>query len=64
MNRLTLIIIVLTFIGVSVTALSGSGYPDVHVSNETNKCVKVINYNNEGYSCNNMPERYNHVWVK
>ena len=39
--------------------------PDVYVSHSTDECVTVINYTDEDtYSCENMPERYNHVWVK
>jgi len=37
--------------------------PDVYVSNTTNECVKVINYGSD-YSCENMPTKYNKVWVK
>jgi len=39
--------------------------PDVYVSHSTDKCVTVINYTDEDiYSCENMPEKYNKVWVK
>ena len=39
--------------------------PDVHVSNSTQECVEVINFAPEdNYSCENLPEIYNHVWVK
>jgi hypothetical protein len=39
--------------------------PQVHVSNSTNECVRVINYNaSDDYSCDNLPELYSHVWVK
>lgn len=39
--------------------------PDVHVSNSTGECVEVINYDPEHeYTCDNLPEKYNHVWVK
>ena len=38
--------------------------PDVHFSNSTGECVKVLNYaENDLYSCDNLPKRYNHVWV-
>jgi len=38
--------------------------PDVHFSNSTGECVKVINYaENDRYSCDDLPKRYNHVWV-
>jgi hypothetical protein len=39
--------------------------PDVHTSYSTNACVKVINYNEtDSYSCEYLPAKYNHVWVK
>jgi|SaaInl3SG_22_DNA_1037383.scaffolds.fasta_scaffold90564_2 hypothetical protein len=43
--------------------------PDVLVSYSTNTCTQVINY--EGilfpagnYDCENLPEKYNHIYVK
>lgn len=52
-----------------VTALGGVDsvldLPDVHFSVTTEQCVKVLNYaEGDMYSCDNMPERYNHVWVQ
>ena len=38
--------------------------PDVHVSHSTNECVKVINYGNTNYTCDNLPSKYNHIWVQ
>ena len=39
--------------------------PDVHVSNGTGECVKVINYaEDDEYTCDVLPRKYNHVWVK
>ena len=39
--------------------------PDVLISHSTNECVTVINYTDEDtYSCENMPTKYNKVWVK
>ena len=39
--------------------------PDVHFSNSTGECVKVLNYaEGDLYSCDDMPKRYNHVWVQ
>ena len=42
--------------------------PDVLVSYQTNTCVDVITYQGAffdslGYSCENMPAKYNHIWV-
>ena len=56
-----LIISVVFVFGVSVYANT----PDVHISHSTNECVKVINYTEEQlFSCENMPTKYNKVWVK
>jgi hypothetical protein len=38
--------------------------PTVHFSWSTEECVEVINYNGSNYTCDNLPDRYNHVWVK
>lgn len=39
--------------------------PQVHVSNSSNECVRVINYSeSDEYTCDNLPELYSHVWVK
>ena len=39
--------------------------PDVHVSNSTGECISVINHNEtDTYSCDRLPNRYHHVWVR
>lgn len=39
--------------------------PEVQMSYSTGECVKVINYTEDTkYSCENMPTKYNHVWVQ
>ena len=38
--------------------------PDVHFSYSTGNCVKVVNYTDEEFSCENYPVKYNHVWVE
>lgn len=43
--------------------------PEVQQSWSTKECVGVTTYqgvffDSLGYSCENMPEKYNHVWVK
>jgi len=53
-------IVVLTLVYVGDNILD---QPDVHFSNSTGECVKVINYGDDEYSCDNIPKRYNHVWV-
>ena len=57
-------------IGVSIATISSAiayvalTIPDVHVSYSTNDCVEVVNWSDTNYSCENMPKKYNHVWVK
>lgn len=62
---------VLGFIGIGLCAGAllysvndALSLPDVHVSYSTNHCVKVVNYTDSVYSCENMPVKYNHVWAK
>lgn len=39
--------------------------PDVYTSYSTNECVKVVNYDiSNSFSCDNLPTKYHHVWVK
>lgn len=39
--------------------------PDVYVSYSANECVSVSNYEeDDSYSCENLPSKYNHIWVK
>tara|TARA_A100001015_G_scaffold320503_1_gene447114 strand:+ start:2245 stop:2475 length:231 start_codon:yes stop_codon:yes gene_type:complete len=49
----------------SFAASSVAKIPDVHISNSTGECVKVINYDERfDYNCENYPSKYNHIWVK
>jgi hypothetical protein len=46
-----------------------STIPDVLFSHSTGQCVGVQNYmailiENPIYSCENLPTKYNHIWVK
>ena len=43
---------------------SAMSVPDMHVSHTTGECVRVINYADTNYSCENQPQKYNHIWVK
>jgi hypothetical protein len=43
---------------------SALSLPDVHVSHSTNECVKVVNYTDTVYSCENLPTKFYHVWTK
>ena len=48
-----------------VTANAVLDIPDVYWSNNTNECVSVKNYaNGDSYTCNNLPSKYNKVWVQ
>lgn len=38
--------------------------PDVHISYSTKECVEVVNYGDTNYTCENYPQKYNHVWVQ
>ncbi len=39
--------------------------PDVQFSYSTDQCVKVLNYvEGDNYNCENLPPKFNHVWVK
>lgn len=38
--------------------------PDVEFSWETKQCVQVIYGDGTTGTCDNLPSRYNHVWVK
>ena len=39
--------------------------PDVYVSHSTGECVQVLNYvEDDVYTCDNLPSKYNKIWVK
>lgn len=38
--------------------------PDVHFSNATGLCVKVVSFDENEYTCDTIPEKFNTVWVK
>ena len=43
----------------------GFTVPEVQISHSTGECVKVINFKeSHNYTCDNLPSRYDHVWVK
>lgn len=45
--------------------LTAMAMPDVWFSYSTDECVKVINYDKDhNYSCENLPTKFNHVWVE
>ena len=38
--------------------------PDVHFSNATGTCVKVVSFDENEYTCDDIPEKFNTVWTK
>ena len=55
---------VITLVAAFFVLTTSLDLPDVLISHSTNECVTVINYIDEDtYSCENMPTKYNKVWV-
>ena len=55
---------IITFI-FAYTLIHAMTLPDVWFSYSTGECVNVLNYKeNDMYSCENLPEKFNHVWVQ
>ena len=55
--------------GIFVMADYALSIPSVKMSYTSNTCVEVENYESmffgtTAYSCENMPEKFNHVWVQ
>lgn len=64
-NVISLTIAGVLFSAMTVWALqTASSLPDVYFSYATNDCVKVVNYTDTEYSCENLPRRFYHVWVE
>tara|TARA_B110000967_G_C18759702_1_gene497142 strand:- start:423 stop:638 length:216 start_codon:yes stop_codon:yes gene_type:complete len=58
------LVIALTAFAANAT-LNALSIPDVMFSHSTDECVEVFNYvEGENYSCENLPSKFNHVWVK
>jgi len=54
----------LTF-GFAYALISSAALPDVWYSYSTGECVKVLNYiESDEYSCENLPNKFHHVWVE
>lgn len=58
-NILLALVIVSTF---SCIILNYFDLPEVHF-NSNNECVRVINYLNTNYNCENLPEKYISFYV-
>lgn len=62
---LSVMILCALFMGILYAMVSASSMPDVHFSNSTKECVRVINYDERfDYNCSNYPDKYNLVWVQ
>lgn len=62
---IALVVVIGLFATLIFMMLRTDDMPDVYVSNSTNECVKVINYDSRfDYSCETLPEKYNHIWVE
>ena len=47
------------------TSLVMLSIPDVKFSYSTGECIGVTNYlESDTYTCSDLPEKYNHIWVK
>jgi len=61
----TTIFVILLLAILLMLMLLTSPKAEVLVSNSTGECVKVINYTDDtNYTCDNLPPKYNHIWVK
>lgn len=52
------------FTGLGYAMTTALTIPDVHVSYDSRECVRVVNYTDEQFSCENLPAKFNHVWVQ
>tara|TARA_B110000259_G_scaffold164981_1_gene191465 strand:+ start:2044 stop:2280 length:237 start_codon:yes stop_codon:yes gene_type:complete len=58
-------IIVAAVVILSKYVLDMLSIPDVQFSYSSSECVKVLNYaEGDKYSCENLPSKFNNVWVK
>jgi hypothetical protein len=65
MKEIIFVIIAIAAIGYAWSSPGIWSAPQVHISNMTQECVRVINYNlDDEYTCKNLPELYSLVWVK
>ena len=61
---LTLAVIATAVAAAIVIVMYMDSIPDVHFSNATGTCVKVVSFDENEYTCDGLPEKYNTVWVK
>jgi len=59
------VVMMTSVVGGLVMAIdNAAALPDVHFSYSTQDCVKVVNYKDDNFSCENLPGKYYHVWVE
>lgn len=65
MNNFTLggIVFATTFFLFYSLIVSVTDMPDVFVDYNTNECIKVVNFDDRNFTCDDLPSKYNHVWV-
>jgi hypothetical protein len=64
-NYIAIITASILTVSLAVVCIYAIAIPDVHFSYSTDECIKVLNYDEDDkYSCENMPTKFNHVWVK
>lgn len=65
-DTISVLIICIVIGGIALAMIFNiTGMPDVHISHSTGECVKVVNYDERfNYTCENYPEKYNHIWVE
>lgn len=61
---LTIAMVSIVFGGFVVALDRAAALPDVHFSYSTQDCVKVVNYTDDQFTCDNLPKRFYHVWVE
>lgn len=62
MNKLMLACLFLVAVTITWLFWDGLGIPSVHWSWSTRECVKVVPA--KAGSCDNLPEKYDLIWVK
>tara|TARA_B100000929_G_scaffold290599_1_gene284956 strand:+ start:91703 stop:91906 length:204 start_codon:yes stop_codon:yes gene_type:complete len=61
----SIILIIIGLIMIALGMIYSEPTPTVKISHSSGECVEVINYTKETrFSCDNLPEKYDHVWVK
>jgi hypothetical protein len=67
---ITISIAIIIFAGIIIAMDSALATPIVQVSDSTKECVNVINFEStfftdeEVYTCESLPTKYTHEWVR